>query len=130
MASTNETSLGLNQWAASDKPVRQDFVKDNAIINDNLIKANNEITKLNNWLLNGNFKAFTVTHNPLKLDGVACNGNTQIAWISIGSNTNRRMFIGAVTDTEDPQVWEKYVANPKIVFRNYIDGRYSAIRTL
>lgn len=34
MSSTNKTSLGLNMWEASDKPVRQDFVNDNVIINE------------------------------------------------------------------------------------------------
>lgn len=32
MASTNKTALGLNQWGAADKPVREDFNKDNEIL--------------------------------------------------------------------------------------------------
>lgn len=32
MASTNKTSLGLNQWIDTDRPKRTDFVNDNAII--------------------------------------------------------------------------------------------------
>ncbi len=33
MSSINKTSLGLNIWEASDKPVRLDFINDNVIIN-------------------------------------------------------------------------------------------------
>jgi len=46
MASTNKTSLGLNKWELSDKPVREDFNKDNAIIDE-------KITKLNSDLMSG-----------------------------------------------------------------------------
>jgi hypothetical protein len=38
MSSTNKTSLGLNMWEASDKPVRQDFVNDNVILDDKISK--------------------------------------------------------------------------------------------
>ena len=40
MASTNKTSLGLNMWEASDKPVRQDFINDNKIIDERIAKLN------------------------------------------------------------------------------------------
>ena len=43
MSSTNKTSLGLNMWEASDKPVRQDFVNDNAIINEKITKLNSDL---------------------------------------------------------------------------------------
>lgn len=43
MASTNKTSLGLNMWEASDKPVRQDFVNDNVIINEKITKLNSDL---------------------------------------------------------------------------------------
>jgi len=45
MSSSNKTSLGLNAWSPSDKPVRQDFVDDN-------IKIDEQITKLNRDLGN------------------------------------------------------------------------------
>jgi hypothetical protein len=49
MSSTNKTSLGLNMWEASDKPVRQDFVNDNVIINEKITKLNSDLgNKLNN----------------------------------------------------------------------------------
>lgn len=49
MSSTNKTSLGLNVWEASDKPVRQDFVNDNVIINEKITKLNSDLgNKLNN----------------------------------------------------------------------------------
>ena len=46
MSSTNKTSLGLNMWVASDKPVRQDFVNDNVIVDK-------EVTKLKQDIVNG-----------------------------------------------------------------------------
>ena len=46
MSSTNKTSLGLNMWEASDKPVRQDFVNDNVIIDEKISKLNNNLSKL------------------------------------------------------------------------------------
>jgi len=45
MSSTNKTSLGLNMWEASDKPVRQDFVNDNVIIDEKITKLNSDLTK-------------------------------------------------------------------------------------
>lgn len=47
MSSTNKTSLGLNMWEASDKPVRQDFINDNVIIDE-------KVSKLEQDLSNGN----------------------------------------------------------------------------
>ncbi|GEM_PF-3099970 len=63
MSSTNKTSLGLNMWEASDKPVRQDFVNDNVIIDEKVSKLeqnfsnenviiDEKITKLNSNLNN------------------------------------------------------------------------------
>ena len=43
MASTNKTSLGLNMWEASDKPVRQDFINDNKIIDERIAKLNSDL---------------------------------------------------------------------------------------
>ena len=33
MPTNNKTSLGLNSWAGTDKPMRKDFVDDNTLIN-------------------------------------------------------------------------------------------------
>ena len=46
MSSTNKTSLGLNMWEASDKPVRQDFVNDNVIIDEKITKLNSDLAIL------------------------------------------------------------------------------------
>lgn len=46
MSSTNKTSLGLNMWEASDKPVRQDFVNDNVIIDEKVSELNNNLADL------------------------------------------------------------------------------------
>jgi len=43
MSSTNKTSLGLNMWEPSDKPVRQDFVNDNAIIDEKITNLNSNL---------------------------------------------------------------------------------------
>lgn len=47
MSSTNKTSIGLNMWEASDKPVRQDFVNDNVIVDE-------KISGLKQDIINGN----------------------------------------------------------------------------
>ena len=51
MSSTNKTSLGLNMWEASDKPVRQDFVNDNAIIDDKITQLNSNLDNVNSNLV-------------------------------------------------------------------------------
>jgi len=43
MSSTNKTALGLNMWEASDKPVRQDFVNDNVIIDEKITQLNSNL---------------------------------------------------------------------------------------
>lgn len=55
MSSTNKTSLGLNMWEASDKPVRQDFVNDNAIIDDKITQLNSNLNNVSNNLGNGRY---------------------------------------------------------------------------
>ena len=52
MSSTNKTSLGLNLWEASDKPVRQDFVNDNTIIDEKITKINSNLDNVNSNLTN------------------------------------------------------------------------------
>lgn len=47
MASTNKTSLGLNMWEASDKPVRMDFVNDNSIIDEEVSNLKEDLVKNN-----------------------------------------------------------------------------------
>lgn len=54
MSSTNKTSLGLNIWEASDKPVRQDFVNDNTIIDEKITKINSNLDNVNSNLNNVN----------------------------------------------------------------------------
>jgi hypothetical protein len=47
MSSTNKTSLGLNMWEASDKPVRQDFINDNVIIDEKVSKLEQDLSSGN-----------------------------------------------------------------------------------
>jgi len=51
MASTNKTSLGLNMWEASDKPVRQDFINDNKIIDERIAKLNSDLKRIETSLV-------------------------------------------------------------------------------
>ena len=50
MSSTNKTSLGLNMWEASDKPVRQDFVNDNTIIDEKITNLNSNLGDISTML--------------------------------------------------------------------------------
>ena len=50
MSSTNKTSLGLNMWEASDKPVRQDFVNDNTIIDEKISQLNSNLNNISGSL--------------------------------------------------------------------------------
>ena len=50
MSSTNKTSLGLNMWEASDKPVRQDFVNDNTIIDEKITNVDSKLDNVNSNL--------------------------------------------------------------------------------
>ena len=101
MASTNKTSLGLNMWEASDKPVRLDFNSDNAIIDEQIAKANSDIVKakndinridsnlsgagidMNNYVNTGVFKPLGGTLNKVGrtvvMQGVVLNQNELIA---------------------------------------------------
>lgn len=54
MSSTNKTSLGLNMWEASDKPVRQDFVNDNTIIDEKITQLSSNLDNVNGKLDNVN----------------------------------------------------------------------------
>ena len=54
MSSTNKTSLGLNLWEASDKPVRQDFVNDNTIIDEKITNIKSSLDNVNSNLDNVN----------------------------------------------------------------------------
>ena len=83
MSSTNKTSLGLNMWEASDKPVRQDFVNDNTIIDD-------KITQLNsNLALKANASALENTNTVLNSTTNALNyrisSRVSIRWDDAGA---------------------------------------------
>lgn len=130
MASTNKTSLGLNMWEASDKPVRQDFLNDNEILNENLSKLKNDSANLLNWLSNGNFHLSNQGYTELSIDGATYAGNSYITWIQFGSDQNRKMLIGTMTSTNNASAWGKFVAAPKILCQKYVDGSWSQIVSL
>lgn len=94
MSSTNKTSLGLNMWEASDKPVRQDFINDNVIIDEKVSKLeqdfsngnviiNEKITKLNSNLNNkaNNNDLNTTNQQVVKLSsGIAPTDYDLLSW--------------------------------------------------
>ena len=63
MSSTNKTSLGLNLWEASDKPVRQDFVNDNTIIDEKITNIKSSMDYVNSNLDNVNSNLIEVSTN-------------------------------------------------------------------
>ena len=70
MSSTNKTSLGLNLWEASDKPVRQDFVNDNTIIDENITKINSNLNNLIEYGENSNGKYYKFSDGTLICESV------------------------------------------------------------
>ena len=86
MSSTNKTSLGLNMWEGSDKPVRQDFVNDNVIINE-------KITKLNSDLQN----QITTTYSNLALKANASDLDTKAGIYGITSRSSSALNFTFVT---------------------------------
>ena len=63
MSSTNKTSLGLNMWEASDKPVRQDFVNDNIIINEKITKLNSDLNPVGTTKVDAGYINVTLAAN-------------------------------------------------------------------
>ncbi|WP_124068213.1 hypothetical protein [Clostridium sp. E02] len=79
MSSTNKTSLGLNMWEASDKPVRQDFVNDNTIIDEKITNLNSNLaikyladgTDINTLTETGKYRVYKGVNSPFdnSIDG-------------------------------------------------------------
>ncbi len=94
MSSTNKTSLGLNMWEASDKPVRQDFVNDNTIIDERITQLNSNLDNVNSKLENVNSNlgnvAKTNTDNTF-----AGKQNLESGWMGVD---NPALVIRARTD--------------------------------
>ena len=97
MSSTNKTSLGLNMWEASDKPVRQDFVNDNTIIDEKITQLNSNLNNINGSLnnVNSNLNNQTITSSGLSLTwgsiitgGYTVVGNVVIVNIRVVPNTS------------------------------------------
>ena len=52
MSSSNKTSLGLNQWDATDPIQRVDFNKDNEIINEKFGRVNDLLDQMDEqWII-------------------------------------------------------------------------------
>lgn len=118
MSSTNKTSLGLNMWEASDKPVRQDFVNDNVIIDDEVTKLKQDIGS-NNTVIN---EKITKLNSNLTAKSIG-NAIANTGWEVIASNITINNTIGLLygkikyTGTNTP-AWGSIVGN----FPNYASG--------
>lgn len=116
MSSTNKTSLGLNMWEASDKPVRQDFVNDNVIVDK-------EVTKLKQDIINGDAAIDE------KISKLNSNLNNK-ANASDLSNTNSlidnkqtlRITNNATGEASGILSFGYFYSNGKIYINAYIDG--------
>ncbi len=87
MSSTNKTSLGLNIWEASDKPVRQDFINDNVIIDEKISELNsnlrNKQDSLNlpsNTIIDYSDSNLAKTGGWVLADGTAMYYNFKMGW--------------------------------------------------
>ncbi|MBS5956739.1 MAG: hypothetical protein KIC73_07525 [Clostridiales bacterium] len=81
MSSTNKTSLGLNMWEASDKPVRQDFVNDNVIIDDEVTKLKQDIGS-NNTVINEKINKL----NSNFVGNISYSGTTNVSLVNMVNN--------------------------------------------
>lgn len=127
MSSTNKTSLGLNMWEASDKPVRQDFVNDNVIIDDEVTKlkqdigSNNTVINENINKLNSNLvmKANASDLNAKSIGNAIANTGWEITASNLTINNTIGLLYGKIkyTGTNTP-AWGNVVGN----FPNYHSG--------
>ena len=99
MSSTNKTSLGLNMWEASDKPVRQDFVNDNTIIDEKITQLNSNINNVSGSLnnVNSNLAKLSLTHlgTVTNTDTLALPADFAELYVCVGSSQdsgNRNNF--------------------------------------
>jgi len=96
MSSTNKTSLGLNMWEASDKPVRQDFVNDNTIIDEKITDLNSNLTRVTYSV--GDI--YTQSLSGVTLVGIERVGKLVIAAISVTGGiftANTNYMVGTLT---------------------------------
>ncbi|KEZ91082.1 hypothetical protein [Lacrimispora celerecrescens] len=118
MSSTNKTSLGLNMWEASDKPVRQDFINDNVIINE-------KITKLNSDIGNGRYTSDLMVPQPFGAV-LAWNGNTYNTPYKAGLTLSSE---GIALVTGDYSFWQVVLAVPRGDTRIFLHSTNAGIPT-
>ena len=99
MSSTNKTSLGLNMWEASDKPVRQDFVNDNIIIDEKITKLNSDLSVIGNVYSN-NPPSYVPCDNGIstEITGITLSAGTYVisaglSWSDTVRGGSRRIYI-------------------------------------
>lgn len=115
MSSTNKTSLGLNIWEASDKPVRQDFVNDNVIIDEKISELNhnyNDIVNEKISKLNSNLTNLVATDVKYDSTGATITAtNVQSAIKQLDSKiSNMGNYSGNLNDVP-------YISNTLLVYR-------------
>ena len=117
MASTNKTSLGLNMWEASDKPVRQDFINDNKIIDERIAKLNSDIDKKfsSNWVNYSGKSLFDifVPISPTGIYSIADADDTPtvgMKWFVLIKTTERMILFhdtGVYFTRSDGNIWKR-----------------------
>ncbi len=128
MSSTNKTSLGLNMWEASDKPVRQDFVNDNVIIDENITKLNSDL------ILKANANDLANTNSNLTMKADKSELNTKVTGsldtltnVIFGRASDRIYIRFSVSVTSFYQL-EIYDDGP-LVFARSINGAWATMWT-
>lgn len=105
MSSTNKTSLGLNMWEASDKPVRQDFVNDNVIIDEKISELDsNLVLKANASDLANINSNLTGLSNGLTLTNISSSFTTNSTYVTSFSayKFGKVIFISGALTTSIP----------------------------
>jgi len=125
MASTNKTSLGLNMWEASDKPVRQDFINDNKIIDERIAKLNSDLTTVFNRIqlvISDCNNPGTTTVNRIYMGRV----NNNAANIPVASYYG--MLFGIYIDSTQygVQLFVTMAATPTLHIRSLVTGNWGA----
>lgn len=102
MSSTNKTSLGLNMWEASDKPVRQDFINDNVIIDERISELNNnynvvdeKISELNSNLTYKTGDTYTIPTN-FPLQGYISGSATMLFFLLVLPKTANGLSVQSI----------------------------------
>jgi hypothetical protein len=132
MSSTNKTSLGLNMWEASDKPVRQDFVNDNVIIDEKITKLNSDLQD-QIATTNSNLTNYNIRYHVRKVIDISTILNNVADLMEAGYYGGDLVLQGyAPPDTYNSNSWGliRWVAGSSgIAYLQFVQDRSAAIIT-